>query len=172
MNENSTVAVQNFYHHRLRVRVSGICVQQNQLLLVKHVGMSYPSSVFWSPPGGGLDYGEGVEKALQREFREECQVDIAVGRLLTTHEFLKKPLHAIELFFEVKILGGVPQLGYDPELSTQLLSEVAWLPFDKIKAMPPREVHQILGFCTNLDDIFNLPPFLSASLTEQPKNSQ
>jgi 8-oxo-dGTP diphosphatase len=143
------------YGSRLRVRVCGICLQNDQLLMVKHQGMNNASGIFYAPPGGGLEYGESVEDALKREFIEETHLQISVGKLLAVHEFLKPPLHAIELFFEVKIMGGHLQKGHDPETPQNMIAEVMWIPFDKIKLLPPSEVHQIFEKYTNLEQLLN-----------------
>lgn len=58
----------------IRVRVAGILLnKKNELLLVNHQknGKSY-----WLFPGGGVEYGEGLEEALKREFKEELDLKI------------------------------------------------------------------------------------------------
>ncbi|PWK29244.1 8-oxo-dGTP diphosphatase [Arcicella aurantiaca] len=121
----------NQYGNHLRVRVCGICVQDGKILLINHSGMN-ESGEFWSPPGGGLQFGETIEECLKREFLEETNTIISVGNFLKINEFVKPPLHAIELFYEVKIVSGDIQIGFDPEMEQQIIKEVKWLSFEEV----------------------------------------
>jgi 8-oxo-dGTP diphosphatase len=121
----------NQYGNQLRVRVCGICVEDGKVLLINHSGMN-ESGEFWSPPGGGLQFGETIEDCLKREFLEETNAIISVGKFLKINEFIKPPLHAIELFYEVKIVSGEIQIGFDPEMEEQIIKDVKWLSFEEV----------------------------------------
>lgn len=121
----------NQYGNQLRVRVCGICVQKGKILLVNHSGMN-ESGEFWSPPGGGLQFGETIEDCLKREFLEETSTVISVGSFLKINEFVQPPLHAIELFYEVKILSSEIEIGFDPEMEEQIIKDVKWLSFEEV----------------------------------------
>jgi len=141
------------FGHRLRVRICGICAEEGKVLMVRH--RMGDNRVFWAPPGGGLDYGETTEEALIREFQEETGLDVRVKRFLFVHEFLKKPLHGIELFFEVERIGGELTQGIDPEMNAneQIIDLLAFLPFEEIKAQKPDTIHNIFTFCDSLDQL-------------------
>lgn len=129
------------FGNKVRVRACGICVREDKILLINHKGL-YPND-FWSPPGGGVKFGESATMALVREFKEECQTDIEVGQLLFTCEFIKEPLHALELYFDILLLG-VPQLGQDPELGDrQLISELKFFDEMELSAMSSHSLHGI-----------------------------
>ena len=100
------------YGNKVRLRVCGLCWQGDSLLLVKH---KMGDKGLWAPPGGGIEYGESVDYALKREFLEETGLKIAVNKFLFGCEFIKKPLHAVELFFDVEKVAGVLRGGYDRE---------------------------------------------------------
>ena len=119
------------YGNQLRVRVCGICVQNDKILLINHTGMNQ-SGEFWSPPGGGLQFGETIEECLKREFFEETNTVISVGKFLIVNEVVKTPLHAIELFYEVTIESGTVKKGYDPEFEEQIIKDIKWLNFEEI----------------------------------------
>jgi 8-oxo-dGTP diphosphatase len=121
----------NQYGNHLRVRICGICVQKGKILLINHSGMN-ESSEFWSPPGGGLQFGETIDECLKREFLEETNTIISIGKFLTVREFIKSPLHAIELFYEVKIESGEVKKGFDPEMKEQIIKDIQWLCFEEI----------------------------------------
>src|SRR5688572_26231016 len=103
MTELNKNAVQ--FGNKVRVRVCGICFQNNKLLVVKHKPITRNKPVL-SPPGGGVDFGESIKECLVREFKEETGFDIRPGRFLYLYEFIENPMHAVELFFEVHITGG------------------------------------------------------------------
>lgn len=119
----------NLYGHQIRVRVCGVCIEKGHILLVCHQGIVNNNDV-WLPPGGGTDKGEMMAETLKREFLEETGFDVFVGRFLFRTEFIHKPLHSLELYFEVKIAGGTLKKGHDPETGhdTQLISAVKWVP--------------------------------------------
>lgn len=121
----------NQYGNQLRLRVCGICVQSGKVLLINHSGMN-ESGEFWSPPGGGLEFRESIEDCLKREFLEETNTVISVGKFLTVREFLKPPIHAIELYYEVKIESGNIKKGFDPEMDYQIIKDIQWLSFAEV----------------------------------------
>ena len=126
-----TQEIINQYGNKIRVRVCGICVQDDKILLVNHSGMN-ESGEFWSPPGGGLEFGESIEDCLKREFLEETNTIISVGKFIKINEFVKPPLHAVELFYEVKILSGEIKIGFDPEMEEQIIKDIQWLNFEEV----------------------------------------
>jgi 8-oxo-dGTP diphosphatase len=126
-----TTEIINQYGNQLRIRVCGICLQDGKILLINHSGLN-ESNEFWSPPGGGLQFGETIEECLKREFLEETNTTISVGKFLIVNEFIKETLHAIELFYEVKIESGNVKKGYDPEMKDQIIKDIQWLSFEEI----------------------------------------
>jgi 8-oxo-dGTP diphosphatase len=133
----------NQYGNQLRVRVCGICVQDGKILLINHAGMN-ESGEFWSPPGGGLQFGETIEDCLKREFLEETNIVISIGKFLKIREFLKPPLHAIELFYEVKIESGIVKMGFDPEMEEQIIKDIQWLSFEEVLAKDEGTLAKVL----------------------------
>ncbi|MBX2895875.1 MAG: NUDIX hydrolase [Cyclobacteriaceae bacterium] len=134
--------VQEIFGNKVRVRVCGICIADNQILLVDHSGLGTPH--FWAPPGGGIQSGESAHAALVREFKEETGFQIEVCDFLFACEFIHLPLHAIELFFEVKITGGTGSTGFDPEMGNQqIIREVRFLDENEIRNLPPAHLHGI-----------------------------
>lgn len=116
----------------MRVRVNGLLVREQSLLLVK-IESPVTKNVIWIPPGGGLEYGETMEQCLVREFKEETGLDVEAGHLRYINEMVKPPYHAIEFFFNVKEIGGKLELGSDPEHSdqNQILKNVRFISFDE-----------------------------------------
>jgi len=148
------------FGNRLRVRVCGICIQDGKILLIKHKNIG-ETGYLWSPPGGGLKFGETVETCLKREFLEETNLSIKIERFLFVHEFVEPPLHAIELFFEVSILKGTLRLGKDPEMQekSQILEEIAFLDYLSILQKPKECLHKVLQKINNIEDILKIRSF-------------
>ncbi len=143
------------YTGKLRVRVCGICIDSKKILVVNHKNIN-GSYNLWSPPGGGLNFGEKIKDCLVREFAEETGLEVMPGRFLFMHEFLQEPLHALELFFEVKVIGGKLKTGTDPELGAeaQFIQEVAFKTLAELRKEKPNELHRIFEDLIDLDDLF------------------
>ncbi|ARS35111.1 NUDIX domain-containing protein [Pontibacter actiniarum] len=148
------------FAEKLRVRVCGICVQNNKLLVVRH-GKTVDNKAFWVPPGGGVQYDESMQDCLKREFLEETGLQVQVSRFLFVNEFLHPPLHAVELFFEVQLQDGRLATGADPELAegAQLIEQVQWLTMKEIQAIPTPDKHRVLQHLIALDDLLGLPHY-------------
>lgn len=146
------------YADQLRVRVCGICIEHEKLLLVRH-GKTIDNNAFWAPPGGGLKFGESMRECLVREMQEETGLLVKVGRFLFVHEFVQPPLHAIEFFFEVSPMGGEAATGSDPEQGEgkQLIEQVDWLSIRQIQQLPLQDKHQALRHLFSLDDLLGMP---------------
>jgi len=142
------------FGNRLRTRVSGICIKNEKILMVRHAGLNQ-SDTFWAPPGGGMDYGMNTKNNLIREVKEETGLVVSVGQFLFVHEYLNEPLHAIELFFNVKIETGKIKHGFDPELSpqNQIIKEVKFMTFEEIDNLDKTQIHNIFNVCKRVSDI-------------------
>lgn len=143
------------FGNRLRTRVCGICIESNKILMVKHKNLG--ETHLWAPPGGGVHYAERLEQALQREFLEETQLEIELEHFLFTHEFLAPPLHAVELFFKVRITGGQLSKGIDPELKDdQIIEQVSFQKFETIKEDLDANIHPALRKINTLEELLDM----------------
>lgn len=142
------------FGNRLRVRVCGILIEHNKLLLVKHSSLG-EDGLLWAPPGGGMKFGASAIENLQREFLEETGLKVDVKRFLFVQEYLDSPLHAIELFFEVERVEGDLISGIDPEMGDQdqIIEVVEFLNIEAIRKQKSSTLHFVLR---NLDEISKL----------------
>ena len=146
--------VNEVYGKQVRVRASGLCFVDNKLLMVNHTGLT--KSDFWAPPGGGVEFEESVETTLKREFKEETGLDIVTYKLLFVCEFIRSPLHAIELFFEVARTGGVLLTGRDPEMDHQIIKEARFMTNEDLDAIPMEKKHGLFALSKSAAEITQL----------------
>ena len=144
------------YGYQLRVRVSGLLIENEKILLLKHRGLG--SGYLWAPPGGGVEYGSAAAENLEREFLEETGLTIRVLKLQFVNEFVKPPFHAIELFFLVERTGGQLQLGSDPESdeNNQILEEINFFSFAEIAAMEEDKLHNLFRHCDSISGLLKM----------------
>ena len=136
----STPSIPDAYAGRVRVRVGALVFDSpaapSAVLLAEHDGL-WEDRPFWTPPGGGVEFGEGLAEALQREVREETGVDVEVGPLRYALDFVRPPLHAVSFYFTCTAPDlTVARLGSDPELGDrQLLRSLRLVPFDELPGL-------------------------------------
>jgi len=76
--------------------------EQGRVLLVEHVFHPY---VPWGLPGGWVDRRESPAEAVQREFREEVQLNIEVGSVLEIEVYQGNHLDFAYLCFTKEQVG-------------------------------------------------------------------
>ena len=141
------------FGNKLRLRVSGLCYKDDSILLIKH---SIDGQILWAPPGGGVNFGEYIEEALIREFKEETNLNITPADFLFFTEFIQLPLHAIELFYKVESYSGVISVGNDPEMGDQnIIQDVEFYTIEQINKIPQDHLHSILRNCNNLIELLD-----------------
>jgi len=140
------------YGNRVRLRICGICIIGDGLVMVNHKYLA--DGDFWAPPGGGIEFGEDAPACLAREFREETGLRVDVGPFLFSCELVKPPLHAVELFFHVVYKGGELIVGKDPESGQrQIIKDVQMLTSADIRKLGAGKVHGILAKYPDISQI-------------------
>lgn len=141
------------FGNRLRSRVNGILIEDNSILMIKH--LMFDQREFWSVPGGGMHYGTDAKENLKREFLEETSLEVEIDQYLFVHEYLDPPLHAMEHFFSVKRTGGIASLGKDPELSSenQIIQELKWMKAKDLQRIPKTSLHRVFWGINSLDQL-------------------
>ena len=100
--------------NRFNVRVYGIIrdASGKRLLLTRERMGDVLMTKF---PGGGLEFGEGLEAGLKREMMEELKLEVKVGKLFYINEFFQRSAfkatdQLLSVYYEVS-----PQTGNFPE---------------------------------------------------------
>lgn len=129
-------SIEAAYGHRIRVRVGALIFddprQPGEILLVEHAPI-HGDEPFWTPAGGGIDFGEPLREALMREVAEETGLAVEPGALRYVLDFVRPPLHTVSFYFEAFVRGGELAAGSDPELgSDQLIRAARFVPLTEI----------------------------------------
>ena len=87
-----------------RVRVAALIIHDDRVLLVS--AKSSPDHLV--PPGGGLEAGETLVEAIEREVREEAGVAIEGGELMAFGETIRDGGTQLELYFAARLTQDPP----------------------------------------------------------------
>ncbi len=72
-----------------RITTAGILCKDDRYFVAKREDKGSIGGL-WEFPGGKNRWGESEEETLKREFQEELKLDIKVGLLLHSHDFVNK----------------------------------------------------------------------------------
>ena len=111
--------------------VDAIAMKDGQIILIKRKNPPFQGN--YALPGGFVDYGETVENAVVREFKEETSLDAEIKDFIGIYsEPDRDPRgHTVSIVFELRITGGTMLAGDDAaEVSLFKLDELPDLAFD------------------------------------------
>lgn len=92
---------------KYRITPRGILIQDQKVLFACY---QVKERLVYALPGGKQEIGESIKACLIREFKEELNLVIKVGKLVLVKEFIhesndvkgwEKGIHQVELIFEV-----------------------------------------------------------------------
>ncbi len=87
------------------VVAAAVVIRDGRVLLTRRAEGQHLAGM-WEFPGGKLEDGESPEEALIRECREECGIEVEVGKILdvTHHRYPEKDV--LLLFFRCELRAG------------------------------------------------------------------
>lgn len=115
--------------HLLQVRVTGILIENERILLVKQ---NVSSERRWSLPGGRVEQGETLEEAIVREIEEETELTTKVVKLLYLCDKPDASPSLIHITFLLKKVDGEIRLPFN-EFDKNPISDVAMVPIDHLR---------------------------------------
>ncbi len=117
----------------IRIRAAGILINDGQILLVRH---EKNQKSYWLLPGGGVEFGETIETALVREFKEEVGLNIKVGPMVLVHDSIPPDHHRQVLNIYFVVFSDQFEIHVTPDA---VLRDAAFYPlteFPKMKVNP------------------------------------
>lgn len=95
--------------YNFNVRVYGLLInERGQVLLSDEEENGFRFSKF---PGGGLEFGEGLINALEREFVEECNTEVEIiEHFYTTDFFIKSVFNDSQIISVYYIVKPITEL--------------------------------------------------------------
>lgn len=119
----------------IRPIVLGLVRDGNKLLVSKGYD-KLKEQEFYRCLGGGIEFLEKSEDALKREFKEELNIDVEVGRFLGIAEniftYKGKNAHELVLFYDAYIYDKDYQEKYTV-IDDDLETEAMWIDINKFK---------------------------------------
>lgn len=116
--------------------VSALVIDSGEILLVER-GRG-PRVGDWAIPGGRVEQGEMLAKAVEREVREETALTVEPGELVGINQIIEDPHHYVVACFHARLVGKrEPAAGSDA-------AAARWFPLDEIRML--RLVPGLLDF--------------------------
>lgn len=94
---------------KFNIRVYGLLFNSKKEVLIAHEERASMSMTKF--PGGGLEWGEGIQEALIREFQEELNIEIEVKELFYLTDYFQisafsKDDQLISIYYKVNEIGN------------------------------------------------------------------
>jgi len=136
---------------KIRLRACALIIENDAILLVE---FKNDGGVHYNLPAGGLEPGETLIEAAQREAKEETCVEVEVGLVAFVYEYqptknnyIYGDTHTVGVTFECKLKpGSIPKLPENPD-NNQI--GVKWIPISELHSIQlyPEINKDIVDYC-------------------------
>lgn len=112
------------------IRVYAIIEHFGKILLIREY---YAGENLIKFPGGGLEYGEGIIEALERELKEELNIELkSFTHFYTQEDFLRSKFNLnqqiITIYYRVEV-SNIDRI----KIIDKQIHEIIWQPINKLK---------------------------------------
>jgi mutator protein MutT len=118
------------YPNKPVVGVGAIILDGDKILLVKR--KNDPSKGQWTIPGGLVELGENIERAVVREVKEETMLEVDEPRLVDVVNYISLgekeavEYHFVIVDYLVTVRDGKPKAASDA-------ADLKWVPFNEVE---------------------------------------
>ena len=128
-------------HSLHKIGVGGLCLHNNQVLFVKHTyGVSIGK---WTLPGGYVELGESLSKAIEREVFEETGVQTRASEIIAIRHMNNEKKDR-GIISDLYIVFNLEYLSGEPLVDSFEISESKFLPLEKIEDFPISELSKFI----------------------------
>lgn len=144
-------------HSLHKIGVGGLCINQDRILFVKHkYGVS---EGLWTLPGGYVELGESLTKAIEREVFEETGVETQASELLAIRHMNNEKegkglISDLYIVFRLEYKGGEPKVNDFLEIT-----DAQFLPIANLDTFPISELSNHIVKQKLKKSGFNLLPY-------------
>ena len=116
----------------IRIRAAALIRRGDEVLMIEHCK---DGRTYWLLPGGGVEFGETMTAALEREMLEETNVRVKVGDLAFTSETIDPNggRHVLHMVFWCEIVSGELRVGKEERLKS-----LRYVPVEELSALTMR----------------------------------
>lgn len=111
------------------IRVYAIIEHFGKILLIRE---HYAGENLIKFPGGGLEYGEGIIEALERELKEELSLELkSFTHFYTQEDFLRSKFNLNQQIITIYYKAEVSNIDRI-KITDQQIHEIIWQPINKL----------------------------------------
>lgn len=133
--------------------VRAIIKDGDSIVMVSHQEKKYGKILLF--PGGGIEKGESIFEATEREVFEETKLVVKAKQIMYIREVKYKSEIGLEFYVFCKLLSGKLELGNDPEhdAKKQILTDVERISITELRQREwkPEELKE--GLIKDLDEL-------------------